>query len=655
MTENRYIQVIVPLKLSWDPVYRVPDGFEVQVGSRVKVRISGRLVDAVVCAVGVRPEIEERRILPIAGICDGLDLVTAEEIALWRFISDYYMCTAGEVFKCAYPAAKVRSEETALRIRERAALSRARMQQALMTRIGRIEEEMRQMEEKAAAAIARLSERSVKTKERLIAARDERRAKLNARLTAAKEALDRFNCPSAGVREQVAQEPVEDNGGIRELLSADKPLLVKASSASRSAIYAGLIGSMLAEGKNVLMLVPEISLTEDYESGLHATFGEDRVLIFHSRETTTCRRKIAEAMRDPKGGKLVVGTRSALFLPISRLGLVIVDEEQDRSYKQDSPAPRYNARDCAVMLAKLHSAPAVLGSASPSLESGFNCIKGRYACLDRRTCSIPGEMLEIIDIPAEKRKRGMVGQYSRRLLSAIDEAVAAGRKVYLIRGWGDTFAAEEELRSLRPALHIVQFADGEEGQVSVATLSQTRYMLFKPGSVIALLQADPILGAQDFRADERACQIFERYRQNNPDGRFIIQTARAGHPIFKALTDGTSPYEALLSDRKAFGYPPYSRIIDIILNDTRATRLSTMSDSLYRHLILKLSPQPGIGGPLQINPPAGSAESGRYSIRVIIKRDALFSQRKNAIRKSVDEFTSMHAYGPFIHIDVDPD
>lgn len=655
MGEDRYIQVIVPLKLSWDPVYRVPDGLSVHVGTRVKVRLSGRLVDAVVSAVDVRPDIDESRILPIAGICDGLDPVTPSEIALWRFMADYYMCTAGEVLKCAYPAAKVRSEETASRMRERAAQSRAKMQQSLRDRVTRIENEMRMVESKADEALSRLTDRGVKTREKIIAHRSERLARLAGQLKSAREALERFGAAAVYAAESAETLDATIHSEVLSLLSPSKPLLLKAAFSTRTGIYTDLVRSILAGGHNVLMLVPDIALTQEYESGLQATFGEDRVLVFHSRETTVCRRKIADAMRSRNEARLVVGTRSALFLPFAGLGLIIVDEEQDRSYKQDSPAPRYNARDCAVMLAKIHSVPVILGSASPSLESEYNRLNGRYAWLDRSIARAPGELLEIIDIPAEKRKNGMLGQYSRKLLGAIDEAAAAGRKVYLIRGWGDTQSAEDELRALRPSLQIAQFADGEDSPVTVATLAQTRHMIFAPGSLLALLQADPILGARDFRADERAMGIFERYRQNNPDGCFIIQTARAEHPVFKAMAEGTSPCEALLADRKAFGYPPYSRIIDINLCDNNPRRLAAMSSALSKALYTVLEPSPGIGGPVQVTGPSDAPETGTVTIRVIIRRDAQFSTRRKALREAVETFASEHAYAPWIHIDVDPD
>ena len=124
-TPTRYVKVIVPVRLDRILTYSVPESLDgrIGIGARVKVRLGPRLTDAVVCETDVTPDIDPRRIHEIAGLDEGLERITPEEIRLWQFISDYYLCTQGEVFKCAYPSGKIRSEETAARVKERAEAS----------------------------------------------------------------------------------------------------------------------------------------------------------------------------------------------------------------------------------------------------------------------------------------------------------------------------------------------------------------------------------------------------------------------------------------------------------------------------------------------------------------------------------------------------
>lgn len=672
MSHAEYIKVIVPVRLDRILTYRVPAGMQgrVGIGSRVKVRLGSRTTDAVVCETGVDPELAPERIHAIEGLDEGLERISPEEIRLWRFIAGYYFCTVGEVFKCAYPSGKIRSEETAARVRERADASRRKLLEAARLRVAKLEAEIEAVHTRTEEALSKLGERAVKTRERLSANRDARLARLQEALHAAHAAVENLaSSGGPGLRDAGPDRARETTGGrasnrpetgqdgilLRQALSDGKPVLLQGSSAARHGCYRTLIADTLAQGRSALLLVPEIALTETFEADMKERFGSC-AQVFHSRETTVFRRKMADILRT-EGPHLLIGTRSALFLPFHALSLIIVDEEQDRSYKQDSPAPRYNARDCAVVLAGIHGAHVLLGSGAPSLESLYNCSIGRYTgiTLNREgLAAIPdGDRFKLIDTAAERRKNGMKGQFSIKLLDEIRYTLDQGAPVYLIRLWGDLQATVEEAAALFPGVAVRQIDETQEGAgqggILIGTLSRTKRLTFAEGSLVAILQADPILGAQDFRADERAFQLFDRYREHCAAGTFLIQTSRSAHPAFLDLLEGRQPWTGLLEERKAFGYPPYSRIIDLDFSDPNPKRLALMSQALAGELARAVPASAGrVEGPFETG-------EGRRSLRVILNKDRRFPEWKQKLKKTVDSFVRDRKYNGFIHWDVDPE
>ena len=223
--------------------------------------------------------------------------------------------------------------------------------------------------------------------------------------------------------------------GFRE----NKPVLLHGVTGSgKTEIYIKLAHKAIREGRNVLYLVPEIALSRQLEERLYEHFGE-RLLTFHSGESLASRRNSAEIIRNSRnenGGYIALCTRSGLFLPHNNLGLIIVDEEHDGSYKQDSPAPRYNGRDTALILNSLHKGcNIIMGSATPSLEEVYNTSVGRHTLVElkERYHGSDNSEIEIIDTKAERRKNGMVGNFSRKLIDAIRETLAAGEQVLILR------------------------------------------------------------------------------------------------------------------------------------------------------------------------------------------------------------------------------
>lgn len=502
MNEACYIQVIVPLRLEWTPWYKAPR--PVPEGTRVAVVFAHRTYTGVVFKTAAAPGIDTSKVQDILRIQDELAPVSPEELQFWEFISDYYLCTLGEVYKAAYPAGKLLSEQKAANILER-----------LRQRLAIREE-----------ALNKKHKDSVR--ERLQAERD----------------------AIAGQIEALTRVPATRSG--RQKTAGRKPVLLTGNG--RTEVYLSLCRHALEQGLNVLVLTPEIAAGEQLTTVFEEAF-PGQVHSVNSHITEARRRRVAEDVRS-FGAQIVIGARSALFLPFSRLGLIIVENEQDMLFKQTEPAPRYNARDTAVVLGRIHGADVVLGTPSPSLESYHNVLTGKYL---QEANECPSTSMTIIDVAAEKRKNGMCGPLSRKLIAA---AANAGGPVALIRGW----EKPDELIELAGRM-----LEGVE--TDILTLQQARLSDLGRYSLVAVLQADALFPPDDFRADERAVQALAMLREQC-SGAFIVQTAKPGHPVFSSFE---SIYPQLLKERKQFDLPPFTRLIDTNFGGHKE-RLTLMPD-----------------------------------------------------------------------------
>ena len=642
MADSTYIQVILPLRLEWEPCYRVPEGTTVRIGDRVRVFFARKEYVGAVSAVGVQPQTDENRILPILAAEEGLPKVLPDEIKFWRAVSDYYLCSIGEVYKAAYPALKIDQEEVEARVKER-----------------------------LEARLERLKGKADKAR------RDDTRERYKAEIEAV-EALLRGEKPAA-VPTPVTLSPAQETAAAsaRKAFEDGKTVLLHGVTGSgKTEIYLKLTQEALEKGRNVLFLVPEIALSRQLEDRIAAVFPD--VQVFHSGVSAARRAQVASRIRK-SGPYLVLGTRSALFLPHHNLGLIIVDEEHDTSYKQDAPAPRYNARESAIMLGVIQQANVVLGSATPSLESLYNAETGRFVKVDLKERFHAGEDAEIrlIDTVAERRKRGMTGSFSRKLIHEINDALADGGQVLVLRArrsyapsvqctecgkipkcphchvpmslhrgpdrlvchycghtepytgicpscqgelqplGAGTQKVEEELRALYPERRIARldgdtpdteeaaiirgFADGDI-DILVGTQIITKGFDFDGLSLVAVLQADSLVGQQDFRADERAFQLLEQFRgrsgRRGKPGRIVIQTREPEHPVYTRL-QGSDDAD-LLAERRLFGYPPYTRLVHVTLKDSNEKRLEFLSKELRNALLAAFSEAdtpPAVVGP----------------------------------------------------------
>ncbi len=496
MTAARtYIQVLLPVRLRWIPTYSSPVPLEP--GRRVCVELGAHRYDGVVRQVLERPDLPPERIQDIVAVQDELPAVTAAELRFWEFLAGYYLCTLGEVYKAAYPLLKQRSEQT------------------------------------AADILARLRERLAKKEAQLAGRHSERvLARLSSERDALAKEIEGYGIPEQARNDRTCLSERSEESG--------KPLVLTA--ATRRKDYLPALREALSAGRQVLVLTPEIAFCDRLEALFAPEFGS-LLQLFHSGRTPVQRRAAAERLR--RGAPtLILGTRSALFLPFHSLGLVVVDEEQDPAYKQADPAPRYHGRDAAIALAGIHGARVLLGAAVPSLETLLNVKLGKYALAGTPSpfAGPSGESpAEVIDLAAERRKNGLVGTFSRKLIEAVRQTDAP---VLLIRGWEKPEPLQEEIAALFPGRDI-----------RVSTLNALKREGAPDVALLAVLQADALVSRDDFRADERAAQLLGTLAQFAP--RVIVQTA------VPARFDGSRGPDELLEERRQFGFPPYTRLVEV--------------------------------------------------------------------------------------------
>ena len=751
MAMKTYISVILPLKLEWEPCYALKDDETLQAGERVKVEFARKVYTGVVSAVGIEPETELHKIKETLTVERGLERIREEEIALWRRVAEYYMCSVGEVYKAAYPQRKIDLEEARAAALHKAQERHERMLNAMREKVGRLKEKI---EEKTKA----LENARPGTKKR------EQIEGMVERLT------NEFNIASAalahaesaahdGMRETISTEtepdmtltPAQEEAYLQTCasLQAEKPVMLHGVTGSgKTEIYIRLAADALSKGRNVLYLVPEIALSRQLTERVGKHFGE-RLLTYHSGESEARRRTIAERIRTGGGrGYIVLGTRSSIFLPHNNLGLIIVDEEHDSSYKQDSPAPRYNGRDTALMLSVIHKCGIVLGSATPSLEEMYNCECGRHTLvtLNERYHGDSETEIEIIDTKAERRKRGMEGSFSRKLIEHIRKTLSEGGQIMVLRSrraWasamqceecgeiqkcphcnvslslhktGDTgflschycghreaYRAtcikcngairplgsgtqkiEEEAAVLFPQARIArldsdtaqnrnyetkvikEFAEGNI-DILIGTQILTKGFDFSNLRLTAVIAADTMLGIQDFRADEKALQLLEQFKgrcgRRGSKGTFIIQTSQPEHPIYQRIINGETKTfsDSLLVERKMFGFPPYSRIVEITIRDGNQKRADLMASRLTATL-RQVFKSPSGQGLLAASPVTGPyspvvdrvQEEHIRCIRISMRKDRTLASNKAVLNETVLTFEKDQKYNGHITLNVDP-
>ncbi len=215
----------------------------------------------------------------------------------------------------------------------------------------------------------------------------------------------------------------------------DVCLLHGVTSSGKTEIYIKLIEGYIATGEKVLYLLPEIALTTQLVGRLRAHFG-NKVAVFHSKYNNNERVEVwNQVLQDSEKAQIVIGARSALFLPFQNIGCVIVDEEHEQTFKQVDPAPRYHARDAAIVLANFHKAKVLLGSATPSIETYFNAQSGKYGMVEifKRYGNVMMPVIELVDLKDKYFRKKMTGHFSDVLIEEIMKAISLGEQVILFQ------------------------------------------------------------------------------------------------------------------------------------------------------------------------------------------------------------------------------
>lgn len=746
MGQKTYISVILPLKLSWEASYFVPEDMgQMEIGDRVRVIFANRKYLGVVSAIGITPDVDAKRVMSVLSVERTLRKIAQEEIMLWQKIADYYLCTIGEVYKTAYTSEKISNEEAHM-----AALKKVEDKRKKTTDL---------IESKIAKLIERLDKKELalsKTKEgtKIRQKTEEEVEKIKTDIEAAQTALASLShkhnhtgisdkiVPDTKVELSSAQVIAYNN--IKEGFNEEKPVLLHGVTGSgKTEIYIKSAKETLSKGRNVLYLVPEIALSRQLEDRLEEHFGS-ALMTYHSGKSSAVKRDIAERIaKNQNHGYIVLGTRSSIFLPHHNLGLIIVDEEHDNSYKQDSPAPYYNGRDTALMLSVIHSGcNIILGSATPSLEERYNCLIGKHKLVElkERYHGSNDSDIEIIDTKAERRKNGMIGNFSRKLIAHMERALNNGEQIMILRSrrsWapvlqcdncgnmpkcphcnvslslhrtdrGDATAChhcgfrstytgicdkcgnqlktigagtqkiEEEAKSLFPNAVIARLdsdisqnksrenqviKDFSSGKINILIGTQivTKGFDFSKLSLVAVIAADSMLGMQDFRADEKAIQILEQFRgrcgRRENKGLLIIQTSQPEHPVYQSIlnNESTSFNLSLLTERKDFGFPPYSRIIELTIKDMFEDRAERMSTRLAEALAKTISTNArnSMIGPYA---PAVSKVSDKHirTIRICLPKDRTLPNQKKKIMGILRGFEKENRYTDHISVNVDP-
>jgi primosomal protein N' (replication factor Y) len=446
------------------------------------------------------------------------------------------------------------------------------------------------------------------------------------------------------------------------------------TASGKTEIYIHLIDEIIKSGRQALYLVPEIALTTQIIRRLRNVFGE-KVGIYHSKlnsqERVEIWEKVLQFKTEPtKGYQVVLGARSAVFLPFSNLGIVIVDEEHENSFKQFDPAPRYNARDMAVVIGHQHHAKVLLGSATPSFESYFNAIHGKYALVNlfKRHADVELPEIVVADVKRAYKRKQMHSVLTPELYNEMEIALGKGEQIILFqnrrgyspfvecfscgwipkcqncdvsltyhkyknrltchycsfsqtlhdscascgspevktRGFG-TEKIEDEIKSLFKNARIARMdldttqnkhafekiihnLETKKTDILVGTQMVTKGLDFDHVSVVGILNADNLMNFPDFRAHERAYQLVSqvsgRAGRKHKRGKVILQTSQPGLPLIEFIKSQkyNEFLETQLQERNLFKYPPFYRLIKIVVKHKNIETVARASEMLASEL-----------------------------------------------------------------------
>ena len=785
--------IILPLAIADVYTYRVVDAREASygtaapigngtaqapIGCRVLVPLGKKSIIGIIYRKHEGELPESVKVRDILQIVDDTPIVTAEQLKLWEWLSSYYMCTLGEVMAAALPSEIIDdnySAATTQYIQLAPAYLAKEAQEQLLGAFQRAKKQ-----EQLVRDFLRLAQNYQVERRVLLEQSGVSGAILRTLID--KGIFLEEEHPISRLRQYRGETQLPhnlDNQQSRAIAEIRKSwqeknvtLLHGVTSSGKTEVYIHLIEEVLQQGKQVLYLVPEIALTTQLTDRLQAVFG-DKLVVYHSKFSNAERVEIYHACHGtpdvgrakaygvmgkgewtPSGlmdaslmgkgdeamrreARVILGARSAIFLPFSELGLIIVDEEHEPSYKQQDPAPRYHARSAAIMMASWYGAKVLLGTATPSIESYHNALSGKYGLVEmtERFQGLQLPHITLIDLQRQYHRKEMYGHFADPLVDRIREELAKGKQVilfqnrrgyapflqcpscgevpkcpncdvsmtyhkanhtlvchccghsttapnhcpkcnteYRTQGFG-TERLEEEIHGLFPAARVLrmdldstrkkdayqtiidQFAK-HEVDILIGTQMVTKGLHFNDVSLVAVLQADSLLNQPNFRSYEQAFQMLEqvsgRAGRTGSQGEVMIQTFDPKNSLYQHLIehDYQGLYAEQIADRKAFGFPPYHRMIMLTLKHRDMQRLTTASDMLQQRL------QQVFGARISgvIMPSIARTQNMHVrQIRLTIEANANIARAKEMVREQI-KLVLQHATckGTIIQPDVDP-
>ena len=473
-----YVDLILPVPLPGLFTYAVPEGMSVRVGMRVLVTFgrSKTYIGIVAKVHDVKPE--GYQVKPITQVVDDEPIVTERQLQLWNWISDYYLSPIGDIYKAALPSGLKAEDgykpktETYIRL-TKPYQSVAALHIALNV-LGRAKKQLDaftaylelsgwdQVEEVSNedSSFARLP------KQELGISNDDYQFSTKIQEVTREELMNASRASAETLKQLEKRQMLEtyevevgrlNHGGeyrpelikalseaqqdaynaiLMSMMKRNVTLLHGVTSSGKTEIYIHLIKRALEQKQQVLYLLPEIALTVQMMQRLQRVFG-NRLGIYHSRYSDAERVEIWQKQLSKNPYDVILGARSAVFLPFQNLGLVIVDEEHETSYKQQDPAPRYHARSAAIMLAQMsnETCKVLLGTATPSLESYHNAKTGKYGLVElkERYQGIELPEIQVVDVADLQHRKMMAGPFSPLLLAKVREALERGEQAILFQ------------------------------------------------------------------------------------------------------------------------------------------------------------------------------------------------------------------------------
>ena len=451
----KYVDVILPLPLDGTFTYSVPDGMEGKVVPGVRLLVPlGKSKKYIAMATRLHDDKPAFSCKPVEAVLDNTPSLLPQQMRLWQWIGYYYMAPLGDVYNAAMPGGLKSTEKFKPKMELYVELaSTYRSEQALHVALNLVQRALKQA--KTLTTFLSLSHwdsldgdtprEGIKkvTKEELMNESHCTAAVVKALIDRGilftyELEIGRLNTNGESHLDLIkplslAQQDAY-NGILMQMMKKDVVLLHGVTSSGKTEIYIHLIRKAIEEHKQVLYLLPEIALTVQIMERLHRVFG-DRLGIYHSKYSDAERVEIWQKQLSDHPYDVILGARSAVFLPFKNLGLVIIDEEHETSFKQQDPAPRYHARSAAIVLAKMYGAKTLLGTATPSMESYYNAQQGKYGLVELKTRykGIQLPEIQVVDVKDLRRRKMMSGPFSPQLLAAVREALKNGQQAILFQ------------------------------------------------------------------------------------------------------------------------------------------------------------------------------------------------------------------------------